>query len=925
MTVLTETMTERNRGVGRLNAQINDLSARLGNWLDGGVTERERGYLASIVETIGLQPDAAEISAIHSPLKIDLSDNTAIEPLTIHSIDLRRFGGDFDKKPGIEQIATQLVNATDHHVIYRKNRYGDRIWSEPPPSDVYHFLVNVDGKEQNIYYLTRRVVINGGLLVLGASVVAACGSLFRQRPTPELPPPRVTRLPDPTPKKPPTPESEIPTNFKGKIINANYLIDEGAKIKSVIDNNETEFTPQATAVPPLSSDQTKPVLSLPEEIDYAAKRWGEKELKLANSGSEATPLIDVVRYAVSRAVYRDVKGGVDYYLQSVNGNVPALAGLSLYRERLDFSNSDLPGEYIVEAGYPIGVNLKRDAGITVVGRSEDDNIVIAFEEYLPRGRVEEFHEPRIRFAVLTPQEFGNLSKELLLNLKYYTDTPNKLTYTDSTSGQDHEVEMNLITNEVMTEILKETEGHWREKYQDPESPTGYTLFPNPIVPLIPDELISELGLTRDNLTYDWWENPNLIGNPESVKLYARDPNTRYVIAVAKYNNSRKEWKWGEPGLRELADKLGLEIGALGDWYKVDTYEAYGRILEREFNLTICNWELGWYIEPNQPPLRPSRNEYNFSARLDKYIKWAEARKIRVQGQHLIDGNKSNIPEWLVNGNFTRDEILSIMEEHITKVASRYTNGGSYGPVHEWSVINELYATPWTQSFWIEKLGQPDLTDQDNWVAKAFRWANAANPNAKLFLNDPGIEFPSNTRYNAGRADRIYQVAKALKEADVPIHAVGFQMHLVASDFLNNQGDLDRDLLARRVEELKDNISRFQSIKNSKGENLEVIITEADLDMIRAKNGPWPMSPPLDQLKRFEIQAEILKVIYTACLDTGVKSFSFFGVTDEYSWAENPNSFGIGPDADPLLFDHYRPKPVYIALRNELQDRVASLA
>lgn len=106
-------------------------------------------------------------------------------------------------------------------------------------------------------------------------------------------------------------------------------------------------------------------------------------------------------------------------------------------------------------------------------------------------------------------------------------------------------------------------------------------------------------------------------------------------------------------------------------------------------------------------------------------------------------------------------------------------------VHAWDVINEpLDDTGAIRSgtsvsdafYWGDYLGDRDVSKKkvangDSTVAKAFRYAYAADPTAKLFLNDYAHE--TNTR----KMDSLIALVTRLKAAGVPIHGVGLQMHM----------------------------------------------------------------------------------------------------------------------------------------------------
>ena len=110
---------------------------------------------------------------------------------------------------------------------------------------------------------------------------------------------------------------------------------------------------------------------------------------------------------------------------------------------------------------------------------------------------------------------------------------------------------------------------------------------------------------------------------------------------------------------------------------------------------------------------------------------------------------------------------------ITAMVDRYK-----GKVTGWDVANEVVVdgtgelrTSSNSSgsandnfYWADHLGR-------NYIANAFRWANAADPSAKLFINDYNLESDSR------KLDSVIKLINELKTAGVPIHGVGLQMHI----------------------------------------------------------------------------------------------------------------------------------------------------
>ncbi|HEX6169058.1 MAG TPA: endo-1,4-beta-xylanase [Chitinophagaceae bacterium] len=118
---------------------------------------------------------------------------------------------------------------------------------------------------------------------------------------------------------------------------------------------------------------------------------------------------------------------------------------------------------------------------------------------------------------------------------------------------------------------------------------------------------------------------------------------------------------------------------------------------------------------------------------------------------------------------------------ITTIVDRYK-----GKVTGWDVANEVVIdgtgalrTSANSSgsandnfYWADHLGR-------NYIANAFRWANAADPSAKLFINDYNLES------DARKLDSVIKLINELKTAGVPIHGVGLQMHISINT--NNSG------------------------------------------------------------------------------------------------------------------------------------------
>jgi endo-1,4-beta-xylanase len=313
-------------------------------------------------------------------------------------------------------------------------------------------------------------------------------------------------------------------------------------------------------------------------------------------------------------------------------------------------------------------------------------------------------------------------------------------------------------------------------------------------------------------------------------------------------------------LRALADRRGLAIGAAVDVTALRSDMSYAQTLAREFNILTAENVLKF------GPLRPARDRFDFSA-ADELVQFAQNNNMQVRGHTLVWHNQ--LPDWLTQGFFSREELSAILKKHIQTVVERYR-----GRVAAWDVVNEAVADngQMRDTLWLRGIGP-------NYLDLAFQWAHEADPQAKLFYND------YNGEGLGSKSDAIYRLLKDLLQRGVPVQGVGLQMHI----------SLDSP---PRAADIAANIQRLGEL------GLEVHITEMD---VRART---PASAA-----DLERQAAVYRSVLGACLDSPYcKAFVLWGFTDRYSWI--PGFFqGYG---SALIFDEaFAPKPAYQALKDGL--------
>ena len=315
-------------------------------------------------------------------------------------------------------------------------------------------------------------------------------------------------------------------------------------------------------------------------------------------------------------------------------------------------------------------------------------------------------------------------------------------------------------------------------------------------------------------------------------------------------------------LKSLAAKQGVRIGTAVQPALLSLDQPYGDVLAQQFDSLTPENALKFEV------VHPAPDHFDFCA-ADAVFAAASQRGMAVRGHTLVWHNQ--LPSWLRQSDFSRDELINVLRNHITTVVGRYR-----GQVAAWDVVNEAFNDDGTlrETIWLRGIGP-------EYIEMAFRWAHEADPDAKLFYNDFGGEGLG------AKSDAIFRMVRDLKRRAVPIHGVGLQMH-VALEAESRPA----------IGDLKANMKRLASV------GVETHITEMDVRV------PLPVSAT-----DLERQAAVYNAITAACLaESGCTSITLWGFTDRHSWVSDSGAFPGNGAA--LLFDEaYQPKPAFEALQN----------
>ena len=290
-----------------------------------------------------------------------------------------------------------------------------------------------------------------------------------------------------------------------------------------------------------------------------------------------------------------------------------------------------------------------------------------------------------------------------------------------------------------------------------------------------------------------------------------------------------------------------------------TMTEYAQILGSEFGCLVpANAGKFLFTEPEQ-------NVFNYTD-FDSLIQFAHENRQLVRGHNLVWHQE--IPNWVLDGHFSSQQLVQIMLNHIHNVAGHFA-----GKLIMWDVVNEALNDDAEGSFretiWYNATNGPE------YIYEAFLAARLADPYAKLFYNDYNIESPG------GKANATYNLIKTMKQKHIPIDGVGLECHFIASE-------------SPTVEQIQETMERYVSL------DVDVTVTELD---VRVETPESAADTAL--------QAQVYANVIQACLNVprclGVNVWDF---TDSESWV--PSTFP-GQGAACQWDDDYNKKEAYYSV------------
>jgi endo-1,4-beta-xylanase len=313
-----------------------------------------------------------------------------------------------------------------------------------------------------------------------------------------------------------------------------------------------------------------------------------------------------------------------------------------------------------------------------------------------------------------------------------------------------------------------------------------------------------------------------------------------------------------PSLREEADASGILIGSGSINPDYIDEPAFARTLAKHFKSLSPENELKW------SSVEPQRGVFNL-APIDKLVSFAKRHHMVVKGHGFVSSGFN--PEWLTQITDPA-ELRAVTFNHFNTIMDRYPK-----LMDRWDVVTEALSTfggtGLTQNYWHQTLGA-------DYIHELFHLAHAADPKAKLFINESLVEI-----YPVKRQE-LYALVADMVANGVPIHGVGLESHQTTTG-------PPPGVITEIVNEYK-------------ALGLEVAITEMDAHVH-------------DNVTQAQIYGDFI----AEALAAGVTDISFWGFTDKYTWTWMPAS-------RPHIFDeNYDPKPAFFATLNAVASHPCWLA
>lgn len=414
----------------------------------------------------------------------------------------------------------------------------------------------------------------------------------------------------------------------------------------------------------------------------------------------------------------------------------------------------------------------------------------------------------------------------------------------------------------------------------------------------PAPAYGQLSLVKQDLTGDWQEIEMVAATSEAetvIRLaihFSKEGNIGSPIYLDDFSGIVLPDVPAEPipdvvysdvtatSLKALAPNfnIGVAVPAGGFSNSIINRPEVQTVIEQHFNqLSAEN-----IMKPTY--LQPTRGEF-FYDDADELVKYAKDNSLTVHGHVFVW--HSQIAGWMQDFVGDKDAWITMMENHVTQVATHFEEAGDNDTVISWDVVNEAFMENGNyrgakttsdgadSSVWYENIGE-------EFIPLAFKAARAADPDADLFYND------YNLIWNYTKLDAVIDMVNDFQANGVAIDGIGFQSHISVN--------------SPNISTIKAHLQKVVDIRPK----IKVKITELDVRMNNEGGAPltYLTSERADEQKQYYY--DIVKTYLETVPVDQRGGITIWGVVDGDSWLQN----WPAPTTEwPLLFfNDYTAKP-----------------
>lgn len=272
---------------------------------------------------------------------------------------------------------------------------------------------------------------------------------------------------------------------------------------------------------------------------------------------------------------------------------------------------------------------------------------------------------------------------------------------------------------------------------------------------------------------------------------------------------------------------------------------------------------------------PQQGVFNFTEG-DQLVELAHHNHQQIRCHNLVW--VSELSDFVLSTNWTRDALIEVMREHIFRTVQHFGSN-----CYSWDVVNEALNGDGTfsSSVWYNTIGE-------DYFYLAFKFAQDAleeigAQQVKLYYNDYGIENPG------PKVDAVISLVDELRHRNIRIDGIGLESHFVVGG----------------TPSLADQVATKSAYINA---GLEVAITELD---IRFSQGPF-YTPDAERQQASDYYTSVASCMEVGEGCIGVVVWDF---DDAYSWV--PGTFA-GQGGACLFNATLEAKPAYYAVADALK-------